>query len=667
MKNKLGILLSFLLALTLPALFTSCGSSPTSPKSTPTPVPVGSPTITPTPLAVRWSGTYIQQSVTNGTSNMTVSLNLDVNGVAQTNATVQVSGGNLATPVVIPYLSSTTISGVAYATYYSTAAWAYTGGQTYVLSTTTTQGTAAVTFTAVGNISIPANGLSATWSNGGTEQSVQVYLGATQEYLSSGALTSPFTIPASAYSAGAGTYTTTVTLISDALTVPGITSGTLDVSEADTQNIVLSANTSTPTSSPTPTRSATPSVTPTITSTGTLTILPTSTFTTTSTQTITLTPTTTSTATPTLTPTASTTVTPTPTVTATLTSTPTGPHWRYAGSEGAVSGYDPFLSLYSGTVYCGYGDSSTSNAAFTSFNGTSWASPNLDSGIYAGWIASCVDSYNGNVYAVFADSSNSDYATVVKYNGASWSYVGSAAFSAGIPYWLSICVYDNGTTAIPYVAYEDGGNSNKGTVMEYNGTNWVALGGAGFTSGVPQYCSLAADSNGKLYLAYSDYSNAGAANVLTYNTTSSSWVAAGSSQVVSSGDGQFTSLSIHGTTPYVAFQDGAHTQSASVLSLSGSTWSSVGSLGFSSTYTRYDTLYVDSSGTPWVAYQDNNATNLNATVMKYSASTWSVVGTADFTPGGASYLSLVATGGIPYLAFTDAASTTGNTTVMYYQ
>ena len=49
-----------------------------------------------------------------------------------------------------------------------------------------------------------------------------------------------------------------------------------------------------------------------------------------------------------------------------------------------------------------------------------------------------------------------------------WQLVGPAGFSAGEIQYTSLSVY-NGT---PYVAYMDGANSNKATVMKLNGTSW---------------------------------------------------------------------------------------------------------------------------------------------------------------------------------------------------
>src|ERR1700677_2469980 len=83
-----------------------------------------------------------------------------------------------------------------------------------------------------------------------------------------------------------------------------------------------------------------------------------------------------------------------------------------------------------------------------------------------------------------------------------WQIVGSASFSAGAANSPVIAFNNSGQ---PYVAYSDGANSNKATVMMYNGSSWAAVGGAGFSAGSADP-SLAL-YNGTPYVAYSDGGN----------------------------------------------------------------------------------------------------------------------------------------------------------------
>ncbi len=68
---------------------------------------------------------------------------------------------------------------------------------------------------------------------------------------------------------------------------------------------------------------------------------------------------------------------------------------------------------------------------------------------------------------------------VVASPNGTWETVGSAGFSAGTAYTTSLAI-DSGT---PYVAFNDGSNSSKATVMKYNGVSWETVGPAGFSAG----------------------------------------------------------------------------------------------------------------------------------------------------------------------------------------
>ena len=93
-----------------------------------------------------------------------------------------------------------------------------------------------------------------------------------------------------------------------------------------------------------------------------------------------------------------------------------------------------------------------------------------------------------------------------------WSSVGSAGFSAGQADWTSLALHP--TTGAPYVAYTDGGNSYKATVMTFSGTAWSAVGSAGFSTGTATYTSLALRPT-TLFVAYNDGTALNKATVAT--------------------------------------------------------------------------------------------------------------------------------------------------------
>ena len=102
----------------------------------------------------------------------------------------------------------------------------------------------------------------------------------------------------------------------------------------------------------------------------------------------------------------------------------------------------------------------------------------------------------------------------MRYNGSDWVAVGSAGFSAGQAYYTSLAIAPDGT---PYVAYMDMANSNKATVMRYDGSAWMAVVGAGFSAGEIGSTSLAIAPDGTPSVAYADYGNSGKATVMELN------------------------------------------------------------------------------------------------------------------------------------------------------
>ena len=92
-----------------------------------------------------------------------------------------------------------------------------------------------------------------------------------------------------------------------------------------------------------------------------------------------------------------------------------------------------------------------------------------------------------------------------------WQNVGTAGFSGRFALYTSLAL--DGST--PYVAYRDGANSYKATVMKFNGTSWETVGTAGFSAGSADYTSLALDGSTP-YVAYRDGANSYKATVMAF-------------------------------------------------------------------------------------------------------------------------------------------------------
>jgi hypothetical protein len=263
-------------------------------------------------------------------------------------------------------------------------------------------------------------------------------------------------------------------------------------------------------------------------------------------------------------------------------------------------------------------------------------------------------------YVAYSDGGNSGKTTVMKFNGTAWELVGTAGFSAGSTFYQSLA-FDSANT--PYIAYQDSGNSGKTTVMKFNGTAWVAVGTAGFSTGRAQYQSLAFDSTNTPYVAYQDNGNSYKTTVMKFNGTA--WVAVGTAGF-SIGSAEYQSLAFDSAnTPYVAYSDGGNSVKTTVMKFNGTAWIVVGTVGFSIGSAQYQSLVLDSTNTPYVAYQDYGNSG-KTTVMKFNGTAWELVGTAGFSIGSAQYQSLALDStNTPYVAYSDSGNSY-KTTVMKF-
>ena len=201
--------------------------------------------------------------------------------------------------------------------------------------------------------------------------------------------------------------------------------------------------------------------------------------------------------------------------------------------------------------------------------------------------------------------------------GCIWQTVGNQGFSAGTINYTSLAIQP--VSEQPYVAYVDipagPGNVGPATVMRFDGSNWVNVGNAGFTTVDVGYPSLAFGPGGVPYLAYGATCTApNQATVMKF--VENSWFPVG---IGGFSDGQtaFTSLAFSPAgQPYVAFMDMANSNKTTVMKFDGTNWVNTGNQGFTGGYITFTSLAVSPSGIPFVAYQDYMNSD-KATVMKY--------------------------------------------------
>ncbi len=260
--------------------------------------------------------------------------------------------------------------------------------------------------------------------------------------------------------------------------------------------------------------------------------------------------------------------------------------------------------------------------------------------------------HSGNLFFVYEDGvlggGGAGKASVMKYDGTSWSFVGSERFSAGDATYTSIALNNSGT---PYVAYVDNATASAGaTVMKYNGTSWVNVGTPGFSAGEVNYTTLALDTAGTPYVAYEDYTCAQKGTVMKFNGTT--WVNVGAS-CFTPGQANFVTMAVWGVTPYVFYSDVVNGSKASVMKYNGTSWVNVGVAGFSTGAITATSMSINAGGTPYVAFPDFTL-NGKLVVMKFNGTSWVNVGTPGFSDTAVGFTSLaIDPGGTPYVAFED--------------
>jgi hypothetical protein len=379
--------------------------------------------------------------------------------------------------------------------------------------------------------------------------------------------------------------------------------------------------------------------------------------------------------------------------------------YRYDGSNWVSVGTSHALTVDRGVAYlslafdqgnvpymafsCSDGGSGRSIPYVISYNGSVW-NPVGDAGFSLGiesWQHMATDA-SGIPFVAYIDSGLNGRVTVKKLTAGSWNPVGSPGFSAGEAAFPSIAVNSAGE---PYVAYKDWANGGRVTVMKYNGSGWSPVGSAGFSSSVgasgivgPEV-SLALDSNGDPYVAFSDLSMSGKATVMKWN--GSAWSIVGTAGITAM-EALYIDIAVHtpgqpcivfmentvansvgpyktcammyaggvwsylGGAPaylvaptsgatyphgafntagelYVAFCNSSNSGRATVKKLLAGSWVDVGSGVISSGAGQYTSIAINSAGEPVVAFRDQ-ANGGHTTVMKYASSAWTTVGTAGF-------------------------------------
>lgn len=230
---------------------------------------------------------------------------------------------------------------------------------------------------------------------------------------------------------------------------------------------------------------------------------------------------------------------------------------------------------------------------------------------------------NGEQYIAFQDGRYNGKATVRKFSGGSWNYVGTPGFSAGQVTEVDLGIANDGTI---YVAYLDAGYVS---VKKFDGTSWTNAGPARISGANPGLFNFALSGNTP-YICYYDQ-GATYVNIKKYDGTN--WVDVGSSNLALYPISIDLAADDNGT-PYIAFVDWGSTHELSVKKYDGTNWVQAGNSNFTGDVDFYNIL-TDHNNIPYVVYQDKRAGNY-LTVQKLDGTNiWSFVGTQGFSQAGA--------------------------------
>lgn len=217
--------------------------------------------------------------------------------------------------------------------------------------------------------------------------------------------------------------------------------------------------------------------------------------------------------------------------------------------------------------------------------------------------------------------------------GLNWAVTDSSNFTADSATYSAMAVSkSNGHI---YVAYRDAATSNKLTVRRFNGSTWSILGTAGISVGAVSHCAIAVSGN-IVYVAYSEATSGNRLRVMRYNGTS--WSDDGANSLR---DASLISIVVSpNANVYVACLDEGYSNGKVTVyerNNTSSTWSNITGTGLSAGLSSSIDMDIDYLGDVYVLYRDANASN-KATLKKYdfSATSWSTVGTEGFSTGAAS-------------------------------
>ena len=272
------------------------------------------------------------------------------------------------------------------------------------------------------------------------------------------------------------------------------------------------------------------------------------------------------------------------------------------------------------------------------------------------------DVWEGVVYCAF-NNSNYEISTMSNESG-NWEYLDEPGFIKGQNMDISIGGLARPGTIEPFIAFADGNNLEKLSVMWFDGGNWEAVGGSGISAGMVNNNTLDIEvSDQAIYVLYSDVDYNNKATLMKYYDYTWSIVGeAGFSDWVLD---TYQALAVWNNTPYV-FATKLPYGHGLVYEYSNESWEIVGSnegIGFQSP--QFKSLVCSQEGILYIAYADPALYPNNLVVKKYINNDWENVGTDVSDGQSKSILIDIDTQGKPYVFYTGQGKDLGPIVKVY--
>lgn len=335
--------------------------------------------------------------------------------------------------------------------------------------------------------------------------------------------------------------------------------------------------------------------------------------------------------------------------------------WNLVGGSTltTVNGsYTNLVRSNNGDYYVSYYGGGVSKGSVQKYNGTSWSfvgSQGVTPG-FATYNGLAVNALN-ELYYSFQDGSNSNQLSVKKYNPVSnaWTDAG-VAISGAVVNYQNIRIVPSSN--LPVVSYNNSGIR----IKRYDGISaWSDVGTSPVVTGNEVNHSMVVSNDDTVFVAvqlgtgYAVYKN----HINAPATVA--WQLVGNTAFTSGGNSnQFTvSLAIDSRNRlYLAYRglSNPNQSKIEVYTYTGTSWQPLGNQLFSANAVEHIAIAVTSAGIPTVAFRENNPTD-KTMVYTLSGNTWVSLGAASVNLGN--WNSLVLDNGIPVVAFCESSAVNG--------